>query len=75
MPGLPAEFKEWPDASELRQLNEVVLKACAKDLARRYHSASAMRADLARLEVGKSVRGRGNLGRATERPCRFPELS
>ncbi|HEY5911217.1 MAG TPA: serine/threonine-protein kinase [Verrucomicrobiae bacterium] len=69
-PDLPVELKEWPDAPGLRQLNEVVLAACAKDLARRYRSAEEMHADLARLQAGKSVRWRGQLGRTAERAKR-----
>ncbi len=63
-PDLPAGLKEWADAGALRQLNEVVLKACAKELARRYRSAEEMRADLARLQAGQSVRWRCTLSRA-----------
>ncbi len=62
-PDLPMELKGWPDAPQLRQLNEVILKACAKDVSRRYRSAEEMHADLERLEAGKSMRWRGNLGR------------
>lgn len=66
-PDLPSELKEWPESKALRQLNEVVLKACARDVARRYRSAEEMRSDLARLEAGKSVRWRARFDRATAR--------
>ena len=69
-PDLPVELKEWPDAAGLRELNEVVLKACAKDVEKRYRSAEEMHADLGRLQAGKSMRWRGNLGRVAERTKR-----
>ena len=40
------------------ELNEVLLKACARDARLRYQSAEAMRADLALLQSGKSVKRR-----------------
>jgi TolB-like protein/Flp pilus assembly protein TadD len=42
-------------ATNLIELNEVLLKACHKDLRQRYPSADAMRADLELLQRGKSV--------------------
>src|SRR5439155_15209913 len=49
------------------EFNEIVLKACAKDFARRYASADQMRADLELLQAGKSVQER----RAAERRWTF----
>ncbi len=41
------------DKVELIQLNEVLLKACAADKAKRYATAEALRDDLARLQEGR----------------------
>jgi TolB-like protein len=70
-PDLPVELKEWADSRAMLQLNEVVLKACAKDVTKRYRSAGEMHADLSRLQAGKSVRWRGHLGRVTEHAKRL----
>jgi serine/threonine protein kinase len=55
-PDLPAPLKEWSDAGLVIELNQVVLKACAKNVDERYAGAEPMRRDLARLVEGKSVR-------------------
>ena len=55
-PRLPKNLGALPDARELLEFNEVLLKACAKDTARRYHRAEELLADLALLERGDSVR-------------------
>ncbi len=55
-PRLPPNLSALPDASELLEFNEVLLKACAKDTARRYHQAEDLLADLALLERGDSVK-------------------
>ncbi len=55
-PRLPPNLGTLPDAAELLEFNEVLLKACAKDTARRYHQADDLLADLALLERGDSVR-------------------
>jgi len=57
-PALPAN---WDDLSEddqarLREFNEVLVKACESDAARRYGSARQMHDDLGLLQRGKSVR-------------------
>jgi serine/threonine protein kinase/tetratricopeptide (TPR) repeat protein len=70
-PDLPTELKGWPDSRALLQLNEVVLKACAKDVARRYHSAEEMHADLLRLQAGKPVRWRRKLEQTGRQARRF----
>jgi serine/threonine protein kinase/cytochrome c-type biogenesis protein CcmH/NrfG len=57
-PELPEDLRQWPERSEVMEFNEIVLKACAKDLAQRYQSAEEMQADLALLQSGKSVKGR-----------------
>jgi serine/threonine protein kinase/Tfp pilus assembly protein PilF len=43
-------------AQGLLELNEILLKACARDPRQRYQSAEAMRADLALLQGGQSVK-------------------
>src|SRR5206468_11996291 len=43
------------DPEALAELNEIILKACARDARRRHQSASEMRAELALLMAGKSV--------------------
>src|SRR5207249_4872495 len=48
----------WPDQAAVLELNEVLVKACARDARLRYQSAETMRADLALLQSGKSVKRR-----------------
>jgi WD40 repeat protein len=55
-PRLPQDLREWPDAQELLEFNEVLLRACAKDTEQRYHQAGELLADLALLERGASVK-------------------
>jgi eukaryotic-like serine/threonine-protein kinase len=55
-PRLPRNLREWADARELLEFNEVLLRACAKDTDRRYHHAEELLADLALLERGASVK-------------------
>jgi tetratricopeptide (TPR) repeat protein len=52
---LPDDLRSWPDRGAVVEFNEIVLRACAKDPARRYQSAEQMRADLELLEEGRSV--------------------
>jgi serine/threonine protein kinase len=53
---LPKDSWTWPDRDQLMEFNEIVLRACAKDPAQRYKTAEQLRADLALLQEGKSVR-------------------
>jgi eukaryotic-like serine/threonine-protein kinase len=39
-PRLPPNLRAFPDAPELLEFNEVLLRACAKDAGRRYHQAA-----------------------------------
>jgi WD40 repeat protein len=55
-PQMPAEWLNDPSHARLMEFNEVVLKACETDPAKRYPNAEEMLADLALLQVGKSVR-------------------
>jgi len=53
---LPDDVWTWPDSKAVIEFNEIVLKACAKDPAQRYQTTKQLRADLALLQEGKSVR-------------------
>lgn len=55
-PRLPPNLRDLPDAEQLLEFNEVLLRACARDTERRYHSADDLLADLALLERGDSVK-------------------
>ena len=55
-PKLPEDLREWPDYRDVVELNEIVLRACAKDPDDRYPTCQAMHDDLALLGQGKSVR-------------------
>ena len=55
-PKLPDDLDHLPHKRESLELNEVTLKACEPDLARRYSSAEAMHDDLLLLQAGKSVK-------------------
>lgn len=56
-PKLPPGWGDWPDHRELLELNEIILKACESDPARRYQTAGQLLADLALLQSGRSIRG------------------
>jgi serine/threonine protein kinase len=62
-PDLPPEWAEMPDREQLLELNEVLLKACAKDPVQRYTSAEEMHGDLELLQRGKSVKRKRALQR------------
>ena len=58
----PALFPRFPDnlptdaaRQEMRELNEILFRACASDPEKRYRSASEMRRDLAALDAGQSL--------------------
>lgn len=55
-PDLPADLRDSADQSGFSEMNEIILKACASDVAQRYRSAEEMQADLALLQQGKSVK-------------------
>lgn len=67
-PGGPTPLDRLPDQQVLRELNEIITRACAPDAARRYRTAGALGADLRRVQKGGSVRQntskrrRGTLG-------------
>ncbi|HYG33429.1 MAG TPA: serine/threonine-protein kinase, partial [Clostridia bacterium] len=55
-PDLPVEWQNSPEYAGLLELNEVILRACHWDAAKRYASALEMHADLLLILNGKSVR-------------------
>jgi serine/threonine protein kinase len=55
-PDLPADLRDSADQSGFSEVNEIILKACASDIAQRYRSAEEMQADLSILQQGKSVK-------------------
>src|SRR5439155_6095330 len=70
-PDLPPDLKSWPDARGVLELNEVLLKACARDAHQRYQSAAEMRDDLALLQRGQS----GQASARSRTPRRNPDTS
>jgi tetratricopeptide (TPR) repeat protein len=56
LPKLPDDLRTWPDAKQVFEINEIILKACAQDSKDRYQTCEEMHADLALLEQGKSVK-------------------
>ena len=55
-PEIDSQLSTRPDRERLLQLNEVLVKACATDPNKRYHSAAEMNGDLAALEQGERPR-------------------
>jgi serine/threonine protein kinase len=55
-PDLPTDLRENADRDALLEFNEILLKACASDPKQRYQTAQELEADLAMLEMGRSVR-------------------
>lgn len=55
-PDLPPDIRSWPDAAQVFELNEIILKACAQDSGQRYRTCGEMHADLTLLNQGKSVK-------------------
>jgi len=53
---LPEDLRTWPDRAAVVEFNEILLKACAKDPARRYQSAEEMRTELELIQRGRSIR-------------------
>jgi len=53
-PSLPEEWGKAPDR-HAQELNEVVVKACAANVAERYQSAAELETDLELLKSGKSL--------------------
>ncbi len=55
-PKLPDVLRSRPDAAQVFELNEIILKACAQNSEQRYQTCAEMHADLALLNRGKSVK-------------------
>lgn len=55
-PDVPPEWLTHDEGNEALEFHEIILKACEGQRERRYESAEAMRADLALLQSGQSVR-------------------
>ncbi len=71
-PRLPIDLNERPDREALFELNEVVMRACEHDRARRFPSAAALLEELRLLQAGRSV---SRLRRAERSLRRFHRLS
>jgi serine/threonine protein kinase len=55
-PELPQDLRKWPDAEQVFELNEIILKACASDAQGRYASVATLLSDLQLLQRGESVK-------------------
>ena len=55
-PSLPEFWTDAPNLQQLSELNEIVLKACEPDTARRYASAEDLHRELVLLQAGESVK-------------------
>ena len=60
-PELNSNLDEREDKEQLLQLNEVLLKACAHQPAKRYETVDDLRQDLARLQAGEERKSRSRL--------------
>jgi formylglycine-generating enzyme required for sulfatase activity len=56
-PEINTRISEMPDKMQLMRLNEVLLRACARDTDERYASADEMRADLESVRDGRPLGG------------------
>jgi formylglycine-generating enzyme required for sulfatase activity len=56
-PEIYTRMSELPDKAQLMRLNEVLLRACARDTEERYASASEMREDLEKVRDGIPLGG------------------
>jgi WD40 repeat protein len=70
-PELPEEFRFTPEGEAFSEFNEILLRSCAGEPARRYATAEQMRAELLLLQSGRSIRGL----RANERLLRRLKVS
>ena len=62
-PRLPAGLRDFPDARELLELNEILLRACEPAPAERYPDGAALLGDLLLLQRGRSLRRRRTIAR------------
>jgi len=70
-PELPEEFRATQEGGAFSEFNEILLRSCASEPAKRYATAEQMRAELLLLQSGRSIRGL----RANERLVRKLKLS
>ncbi len=73
-PELPADFGSRPDHASLLELNEVILRACDRDPARRHGSMEEVLAELRLLQGGHSLRRFRQVERRLIRFRRFGAL-
>jgi tetratricopeptide (TPR) repeat protein len=66
-PNLPADLMGWPDAKTALELNEIILKACAREPAERYPTAESFGEEMAHLRGGGSIRRRRGWAQALRR--------
>jgi len=55
-PELPTLWDSAPEREAFAELNEVIIEACAADVAQRYETAEQMHEDLLLVQAGKSLR-------------------
>ena len=70
-PELPSLLGESHEQQDLLELNEVILKACAKDVHQRHTTADDLHAELLLLQGGKSVKRLRTLERRLARLTRI----
>jgi serine/threonine protein kinase len=54
-PQLPPDVHTWADTTQVFELNEIMLRACAKNPASRYSNCQEMHDELARVQAGQSI--------------------
>lgn len=54
-PCLPPDLPSWPDARDFSALNDILLRACAREPSERHASAAALADDLAAFLSGRSI--------------------
>ena len=64
-PRLPAGLRDFADAGEMLELNEILLRACDPSPAARYVDGAALLKDMQMLRGGRSLRRRRTVVRAT----------
>ena len=70
-PELPADFGNRPDHPALLELNEIILRACDRDPARRHASMDEVLTELRLLQAGQSLRRIRQVERRLNRFRRF----
>ncbi len=65
-PQLPSDVATRPDHAVLLELNEIIVKACERDVRDRYQSANQIQGDLHLMRRGQSVLAKRRLQRHTK---------